>query len=150
MQILAMTLHYVCLLNCVGCICLAAGLGRISVSHVHWHMDRVMWVLAWWKLVEAAWHRCWEGIAFVSHGWYQHPWASGEWRQGLRYFLFFRLCGFWPCVWTHLKKGLVPYSSGWWDVWQIPTCKSFTLELIFIFIHTQEHYHETARINNIP
>ena len=25
-----------------------------------------------------------------------------------------------PCTWTHLKKGLVPHSSGWWDGWQIP------------------------------
>ena len=30
-------------------------------------------------------------------------------------------CGQRPCAWTHPKKGLVPYSSGWWDGGQIPS-----------------------------
>ena len=30
-------------------------------------------------------------------------------------------CGLRPCAWPHPKKGLVPYSSGWWDGGQIPS-----------------------------
>ena len=29
-------------------------------------------------------------------------------------------CGLRPCAQTHLKKGLVLHSSGWWDGGQIP------------------------------
>ena len=31
--------------------------------------------------------------------------------------------GLWPCARTHLKKGLVLHSSGWWDGQQIPLLK---------------------------
>ena len=31
------------------------------------------------------------------------------------------VCGLRSCTWPHLKKGLVPYSSVWWDGGQIPS-----------------------------
>ena len=44
-------------------------------------------------------------------------------------------CGLRPCAWSHPKKGLVPYSSGWWDGGQIPSLPgmtSFTLQTHFL------------------
>ena len=35
-----------------------------------------------------------------------------------------------PCVWTHLKKGLVPHSSGWWDGRQILLISTNGIQLI--------------------
>ena len=36
-----------------------------------------------------------------------------------------------PCVRNHLKKGLVPHSSGWWDGRQIPLVENVILERKF-------------------
>ena len=87
-------------------------------------------VLAQWKSVEATWHRCWGGLALVSCGSYQHPWASGScplgsnpeglgllpgaWGTLFRRMLmglkaFLELLGaseFQLCTQTHLKKAL--------------------------------------------
>ena len=52
-------------------------------------------------------------------------------------------CELQPCARTHLKKGLVPHSSGWWDGGQIPSSlvfigalrRSFLSLLFFRFIY---------------
>ena len=61
----------------------------------------------------------------------RHP-ALGECRRGPEtFFGMLGASGLRPCARTHLKKGLVPHSSGWWDRGQIPLLG--VVPLLFLF-----------------
>ena len=122
---------------------LGRGRERTSASRLLGYADPVGCILVWWQSVETAWRGCRGRLAFTSLGWHRHPWDlesrplySNPLRRGWAYRLvplfremqtrlkaFFEppgVCGFRLCARTNLKKSLVPYSSGWWDVRQIP------------------------------
>ena len=50
-------------------------------------------------------------------------------------------CGLRPCAWPHPKKGLVPYSSGWWDGEQITSPGHLALvnKWLDVASHGQKH-----------
>ena len=69
----------------------------------------------------------WRG-RFIA--WHLRHLFLGECQLGPRY--FWSMSGLQHCSQTHLKKGLVPHSSCWWDIWQIYWIRSFAFHLTFI------------------
>ena len=110
-------------------------------KHFGWPCSLVRCVLAWWKPVEAVWVLRKPSIRILplilTSLSFKGPSSPGSnpFRRGWRYCLtpvapLFRgmpseLKAFWGspgvygfrlCAQINLKIGLVPYSSGWWDV----------------------------------